>query len=53
MTATTEERAERFTAVYEAAYGAIHAYAARRVGVEAADETAAETFPVAWRRMDA
>jgi RNA polymerase sigma-70 factor (ECF subfamily) len=43
----------RFTAVYEAHYGAIHAYAARRVGPEAADEVAAETFLVAWRRLDA
>ena len=42
----------RFTALYEATYGAIHAYAARRVGFEAADEVAAETFLVAWRRMD-
>ena len=43
---------ERFTTVYEASYGAIHAYAARRVGTQLADEVAAETFLVAWRRLD-
>ena len=45
--------AEAFRAVYEANYGAIHAYAARRVGVDLADEVAAETFLVAWRRFNA
>lgn len=50
-TAATDSEA-RFTALYEASYGAIYAYAARRVGVEAADEVAAETFLVAWRRLD-
>jgi RNA polymerase sigma-70 factor (ECF subfamily) len=44
---------DRFTAVYEASYGRIHAYAARRVGADAADEVVAETFLVAWRRLDA
>jgi RNA polymerase sigma-70 factor (ECF subfamily) len=44
--------ADKFTAVYELHYGAIHAYAARRVGSELADEVAAETFTVAWRRLD-
>lgn len=53
MRALSEERAARFTAAYEATYGAIHAYATRRVGPVAADEIAAETFLVAWRRMDA
>jgi RNA polymerase sigma-70 factor (ECF subfamily) len=38
--------------MFEARYGAIRAYAARRVGAEAADEIAAETFLVAWRRFD-
>ncbi|HTX30166.1 MAG TPA: sigma-70 family RNA polymerase sigma factor [Solirubrobacteraceae bacterium] len=52
MRAGSEESA-RFTAVYEASYGAIHAYASRRVGPAAADEIAAETFLIAWRRMDA
>lgn len=46
-------RAERFSVLYEEAYGAIHAYACRRAGSEAADEIAAETFLVAWRKFDA
>jgi RNA polymerase sigma-70 factor, ECF subfamily len=52
MTPVPVERRERFTRLYDATYGAIHAYAARRLGVEAADEIAAETFLVAWRRLD-
>jgi RNA polymerase sigma-70 factor (ECF subfamily) len=44
--------AQRFTSVFQASYGAIYAYAVRRVGRQAADEVAAETFLVAWRRMD-
>jgi RNA polymerase sigma-70 factor (ECF subfamily) len=44
---------ERFTRLYEAHYGAIYAFSVRRVGIEAADEVAAETFLVAWRRLDA
>lgn len=47
------EEAERFTALYRANYGAIYAYAARRVGEQVADEIAAETFLVAWRRWEA
>jgi RNA polymerase sigma-70 factor (ECF subfamily) len=46
-------REARFAALYQARYAAIHAYAARRVGPHAADEIAAETFLVAWRRWDA
>jgi RNA polymerase sigma-70 factor (ECF subfamily) len=46
------ERAARFSRIYEAFYGRIHAYAARRVGAASADEIAAETFLVAWRRFD-
>ena len=46
-------RAAQFAALYEASYGAIHAYSSRRVGDQAADEIAAETFLVAWRRWDA
>ena len=42
---------ERFTGVFEATYGSIHAYARRRVGPDAADEVTAETFLVAWRRV--
>jgi RNA polymerase sigma-70 factor (ECF subfamily) len=49
----SHDRAVRFAAVYEDCYGAIHAYASRRVGAEAADEIAAESFLVAWRKFDA
>lgn len=48
-----EVRAERFSVLYEGSYGAIHAYACRRAGPGAADEIAAETFLVAWRKFDA
>ncbi len=44
---------ERFSEIYRALYGRVHAYAERRLGREAADEVAAETFLVAWRRLDA
>lgn len=47
-----DNSAERFTALYQGSYGAVHAYAARRVGRAAADEIAAETFLVAWRRWE-
>src|SRR5271165_1015248 len=53
MRPVSDVRAERFSALYEDSYGAIHAYACRRVGFEAADEIAAETFLVAWRKFDA
>ncbi len=46
-------RETRFRRVYEQSYGRVHAYAVRRVGVDAADEVAAEVFLVAWRRFDA
>jgi len=48
----SDDRAKRFAGVYEDSYGAIHAYASRRVGAEAADEIAAETFLAAWRKFD-
>lgn len=41
-----------FSAIFEACYGRVRAYAARRVGSQAADEVAAETFTVAWRRIE-
>lgn len=49
----SDDRAVRFAAVYEDCYGAIHAYASRRVGAEPADEIAAETFLVVWRKLEA
>ena len=52
MNSTMTGREPQFAALYEAFYGAIYAYGARRVGVHAADEIAAETFLVAWRRWE-
>jgi len=52
MGQTPSDTAERFAALYDLCYGAIHAYASRRVGPGAADEIAAETFLVAWRRFE-
>ena len=47
-----QRSAERFSLIFEASYGRLYAYAARRVGREAADDIAAETLLVAWRRRD-
>lgn len=48
----TGERETRFSELYERCYGNVYAYAARRVGREGADEIAAETFLITWRRFD-
>jgi len=47
------EDTQRFSELYAALYGRVRAYASRRVGPDAADEVAAETFTIAWRRFDA
>ncbi|GAA3145238.1 hypothetical protein GCM10010466_40370 [Planomonospora alba] len=48
-----DERLARFEAVYEHAYGRITAYAARRCdSPQDAADVVAETFTVAWRRVD-
>lgn len=47
----TEER-DRFSGLYEAHYASVLAFARRRVGRDLADEVIAETFLVAWRRLD-
>lgn len=45
-------RSERFASMYEAHLGHVLAYARRRLGrPEEAEEVAAETFIVAWRRF--
>jgi RNA polymerase sigma-70 factor (ECF subfamily) len=51
--AERRERDRRFQRLYEAHYGAVLAYAQRRA-TEAADaqDIVAETFTVAWRRID-
>jgi RNA polymerase sigma-70 factor (ECF subfamily) len=53
MSPVRDDRARRFAALYSDRYGAIHGYALRRAGSQAADEIAAETFLVVWRRFDA
>lgn len=49
---SSDDATERFSELYTALYGRVRAYAARRVGTDAADEVAAETFTIAWRRFD-
>ena len=48
----SEDRRERFRALYEQHYPAVLRYAARRVAPDAASDVAAETFLIAWRRLD-
>jgi DNA-directed RNA polymerase specialized sigma24 family protein len=49
----SDDPEQRFSELYGALYGRVRAYAARRVGADAADEVAAETFTIAWRRFEA
>jgi RNA polymerase sigma-70 factor (ECF subfamily) len=44
---------EAFAALFQTHYALVHAFAARRVGRDLADEVVAETFLVAWRRLEA
>lgn len=53
MGRSATEDQERFSWLFEAHYGLVHAFAERRVGRDLADEVAAETFLVAWRRLEA
>lgn len=46
-----DDDALRFESVYRDHYGSIHAYARRRLP-ERADDVVAETFLVAWRRLE-
>jgi RNA polymerase sigma-70 factor (ECF subfamily) len=45
-------RSERFERIYHAHYAAVLAYALRRAPRPVADDVVAETFLVAWRRLD-
>lgn len=47
-----EERSAAFRRIYEAHYSAIAAYARRRLDPHDADDLVAETFLVAWRRIE-
>jgi RNA polymerase sigma-70 factor (ECF subfamily) len=49
--AQNDDRA-RFAELFDANYARVHAFAQRRVGRDLADEVAAETFLVAWRRLE-
>jgi RNA polymerase sigma-70 factor (ECF subfamily) len=49
---TQETREQRFVALYERFYSAVLAYARRRVDEPTARDITAETFLVAWRRLD-
>jgi RNA polymerase sigma factor (sigma-70 family) len=46
------EDAQRFTALYREHYARVRDFAQRRVGTDLAQEVVAETFLVAWRRLD-
>ena len=52
MDAIDQARVERFSSIFEQSYGRVYAYAARRVGTAHADDIAAETLLIAWRRGD-
>lgn len=47
-----EAAEERFDRLFRAYYGRVLAYALRRTHAEVAQDVAAETFVVAWRRLD-
>jgi RNA polymerase sigma-70 factor, ECF subfamily len=47
------DRGDRFSELYRAHYEAILRYARRRTDPETASDVVAETFLVAWRRLDA
>ena len=48
--ATSLSHPERFAAIFDRHYDAIHAYLARRAGAALADDLAATTFTVAFER---
>jgi DNA-directed RNA polymerase specialized sigma24 family protein len=51
MQRSPSSREDRFTALYARHCGAVRAFAWRR-GPDEADDVVAETFLVAWRRLD-
>jgi RNA polymerase sigma-70 factor, ECF subfamily len=46
-----DDAAQRFTAIYHQHYRRVLGYLLTRVGRQAAEDLAAETFTVAWRRL--
>lgn len=51
-TDTEEPAKSEFTRFFERYHGDVYRYAVRRLGPDLADDVAAETFGVAWRRYD-
>jgi RNA polymerase sigma factor (sigma-70 family) len=43
---------DRFTAIFDRYFGQVHAYVARRLGTDIADDLAAETFLIAFRQRE-
>lgn len=52
MTISAEERKSAFRRIYDTYYGHIVAYAHRRAPGNEADDVVADTFLVAWRRLE-
>ena len=50
--AAREDRDRRFRELYERSYSRVLAYALRRAAPDVAHDVVAETFLVAWRRLD-
>ena len=50
--ATPRDARRRFTVIYDAYYHRVLGYVLRRVGRDDAADIVAETFTVAWRRLD-
>lgn len=48
-----DDRTERFRGLFEAHYGPLIAYARRRTVEAEVDDVVAETFSIAWRRLEA
>lgn len=47
-----DARSIRFEELYRAFHGRVWAFAARRIGASAAEDVTAETFLIAWRKLD-
>jgi RNA polymerase sigma factor (sigma-70 family) len=43
---------DRFTVIFDRYFGQVHAYVARRLGTDIADDLAAETFLIAFRQRE-
>ena len=52
MTDHNTEADKRFRRVYDAQRGQVYAYAVSRAGRQLADDIVADTFLIAWRRLD-